>query len=127
MCEGPTFQALIGYHKEVLVFNALESSQSHICESSLYILICCKRINVSPAPWSIWWFLLGISGFWMQAVSPAPVLTHHSSKQEPLNFSRFGDVLNKVSHLYSYTVIQCYWFCSDGWDTSDMFSKIVVT
>ena len=33
----------------------------------------------------------------MQAVGPAPVLTHHSSKQEPLNFSRFGDVLNKVS------------------------------
>ena len=36
----------------------------------------------------------------MQAVGPAPVLTHHSSKQEPLNFSRFGDVLNKVSAAF---------------------------
>ena len=41
----------------------------------------------------------------MQAVGPAPVLTHHSSKQEPLNFSRFGDVLNKVS--YTYKILQC--------------------
>ena len=39
----------------------------------------------------------------MQAVGPAPVLTHHSShssKQEPLNFSRFGDVLNKVNYIF---------------------------
>ena len=33
----------------------------------------------------------------MQAVGPATVLAHPSSKQEPINFSRFGDVLNKVS------------------------------
>lgn len=32
----------------------------------------------------------------MQAVGPAAVLAHPSSKQEPINFSRFGDVLNKV-------------------------------
>ena len=45
----------------------------------------------------------------MQAVGPAPVLTHHSSKQEPLNFSRFGDVLNKVSGgaLVSIVLVIC--------------------
>ena len=33
----------------------------------------------------------------MQAVGQVPLLSHHSTKQEPLNFSRFGDVLTKVS------------------------------
>ena len=38
----------------------------------------------------------------MQAVGPAAVLAHPTSKQEPINFSRFGDVLNKVSlHLWA--------------------------
>ena len=49
----------------------------------------------------------------MQAVGPAPVLTHHSSKQEPLNFSRFGDVLNKVNFILSLPGCLKNFSCSD--------------
>ena len=42
----------------------------------------------------------------MQAVGPAAVLAHPSSKQEPINFSRFGDVLNKVGLGFSLSNTQ---------------------
>ena len=83
MCEGPTLQALIGYHKEDLPFQLLMhlSQASHTFASHHSMSICCKRISVSLAPWSSdfvmifpWYFRILNAGSRPRPGSDSPLL-----------------------------------------------------
>ena len=70
------------------------------------------KIYIKDYTWEILKLLICLIfvGVWMQAVGTAPILTHHSSKQEPLNFSRFGDVLNKVRSIFHQSVFSLWMY-----------------